>query len=523
MKHSTQGRACSENFVALYDRGGRRVPLLSIRRAGDDAREKCFLELFDALSRAKAGAFWETIVTRGAALDWSLHLLAAEALQAVRMFGVLVDEYVLIIAVSADAGSPQQESYDDLSGIINELSVVHRQAAQNAKMLRRAVDAERKSLDEARIMQSRLQFLARSAAACAQNLGNVTLLVREALTESLPALGQYAGIEFGADATPRIAQMLCLKHDRVENFAPSGKTVGAEIAARAKEVISLPLHLRNARLGEISFGRNDTAYTDDERASAEQFANIVSVALDNAMRYESERSVSEHLQRASLPEALPASERFDIDATYIPSAEGPRFIGGDWYDSFILPGGDLAFSIGDVTGHGLRAATTMAKIRSAVRVAALNSGDPAEVLSRVHRFVSFEDVLATAIFARLHSATCELEYAVAGHPPPMRESGGSVTLLKGGGTPLGLDIDGRCAPSVHRVTLQRGDRITLYTDGLVEATRNIDDGLSRLMFAAAACSAVHVTAQKNVRALVDAVLEGTRALDDIAVLQVRVL
>jgi sigma-B regulation protein RsbU (phosphoserine phosphatase) len=87
-----------------------------------------------------------------------------------------------------------------------------------------------------------------------------------------------------------------------------------------------------------------------------QFANIVSVALDNALLYDEQRSISEELQRAFLPTALPESERFVLDAIYKPNGGGPEYMGGDWYDAFMLPDGALALSIGDVTGHCVYAA-----------------------------------------------------------------------------------------------------------------------------------------------------------------------
>lgn len=519
-----QALACRENFVCFYDRAGRPVRLLSLGYARKDARTTNFFELFDGLSRPKAAAFWESILTRAAAFDWTLHLQSAdEEPKPVRLCGVIAGDDVLIVAVPGSVASPRQESYDNLSGIINELSVAHRQAAQNAKTLRIAVEAERRSLDEARISQSRLQFLARSAAACAQNIGNVEVLIREALTEAIPVLGSYAGIEFRGALSAPIARVFHLAaDDGVVSLQRRNETASAEIAERAKRTISVPLHLRNDRLGEICFGRDKIPYGEDERALAEQFSNIVSVALDNAIRYEAERSVSEQLQRAALPESLPASALFELGATYIVSSEGPRFIGGDWYDAFVFHDGEVALSIGDVTGHGLRAATTMAKIRAAVRLAGLNSPHPVEVLSRLHHFLSYENDLATAIYARLNVTTLELMYAIAGHPPPVLVRRGTATLLNGGGTPLGLDIAGAGGPQLRSVGLQHGDRVVFYTDGLVEATRDLNDGLTRLITAATECAAAGQSAQMSVDSLVERVLQGADPLDDIAVLQVHV-
>jgi serine phosphatase RsbU (regulator of sigma subunit) len=517
-----QALARRENFVCFYNRAGRPIRLLSLGYARKDAPTTNFFELFDGLSRPKAAAFWESILTRAAAFNWTLHLQSGdEEPKPVCLCGVIAGDDVLIVAVPGSVASPHEESYDNLSGIINELSVAHRQAAQNAKMLRIAVEAERRSLDQARISQSRLQFLARSAAACAQNIADVDALIREALSEAIPILGRYAGIEFHAALSAPIAQVFHRDAEGgVVSFPCTAETVSAQIAERTERTISVPLHLRNDRLGEICFGRDEIPYGEDERASAEQFSNIVSVALDNAIRYEAERSVSEQLQRAALPEALPASALFELGATYIVSSEGPRFIGGDWYDAFVLPDGEVALSVGDVTGHGLRAATTMAKIRAAVRVAGLNSPYPVEVLSRIHHFLSYENALATAIYARFNVTTLKLLYAIAGHPPPVLVRSGTATLLDGGGTPLGLDIAGASGPQLRSVGLQPGDRVIFYSDGLVEATRNLNDGLARLITAAATCAAPDQSVQMSVDSLVERVLQGADPLDDIVVLQV---
>lgn len=507
LENSIARSARRGNFVCFYDRSARPIRLVSKGAARKDAGRASFFDLFDAHSRAKAATLWKTVLAESAVVDWALHLYSENsAPTAARVCGVVSGDDVLVIAVPDDARTAQGQRYDDFSGIINELSAAHRQTAQNAKMLH--------------LSHSHLQFLARSAAACARHLEDVDVLLREAFAEALPVLGPHASIDFRSEFAAPVQRLFNADgRDAVVTLAPPSGPVKAAVAERATTMLCLPLDLRKDRVGEICFGREKPGYSEGERALAEQFANIVAVALDNALRYANERSVSEQLQRASLPQALPESALFDVGAAYIVSGKDLRFIGGDWYDAFILPDGDLALCVGDVTGHGLRAATTMAKIRSAVRSAALNASDPVEVLMRVHQFLLFENIFATAIYARVNLTTLECAYAIAGHPPPVIVRDAHVSLLQPGGTPLGLALEGSTRPDFCTVPLQRGDRITFYTDGLVEATRDINEGLARLVAAAGACSTTG-SAQENVAAIVERVLGSSGASDDVAALQV---
>ena len=102
--------------------------------------------------------------------------------------------------------------------------------------------------------------------------------------------------------------------------------------------------------------------------------------------YEREHTIAETLQRSLLPERLPQIEGLEIAARYLPAGHGAA-IGGDWYDALERPDGSVALVVGDVVGHGLRAAATMGQLRNAFRAYGLAESSPAEVMARVNRLV----------------------------------------------------------------------------------------------------------------------------------------
>jgi integral membrane sensor domain MASE1 len=141
------------------------------------------------------------------------------------------------------------------------------------------------------------------------------------------------------------------------------------------------------------------------------------VALQALLR-ETKRS-AETLQGAFLPEHLPERAGLRCDVLYI-AAEREALIGGDWYDAFELPDGRIVFSIGDVTGHGLDAAVTAARLRRSIFIAAFETEDPAQILARADRIRGVEqNAPATAVVAIMSRDLSSLSYASAAHPPPI--------------------------------------------------------------------------------------------------------
>jgi len=152
-----------------------------------------------------------------------------------------------------------------------------------------------------------------------------------------------------------------------------------------------------------------------------------------------------------------------------------------------VPGGNVAIVIGDVVGRGLKAASAMGQLRSALRALAGARLGPAQVLGHLDTFVAqVEDAqYATLAYAEVEPDTGRTCIASAGHMPPLLLEPGAAPRLymEGRSTPLGIAVPG--VPRVQtELTLAPGGGFLLYTDGLVERRReSIDTGLERLVAA----------------------------------------
>lgn len=193
-----------------------------------------------------------------------------------------------------------------------------------------------------------------------------------------------------------------------------------------------------------------------------------------------ERAAAEVLQRALLPQELPQVAGTRVFAVYEPAGRGTH-AGGDWYDAFTLPDGRLAFTIGDVAGHGLSAAATMSELRHAIRAFASLDADPGRVVTRLSTmFAAWSaEPYATCLFAVHDPATSTIEFANAGHlPMVVRRADAASFVPTSPGPPLGAaPYDYGC----QLIEAGPGELYLLYTDGLVERRgEGIDVGLERL-------------------------------------------
>ena len=154
--------------------------------------------------------------------------------------------------------------------------------------------------------------------------------------------------------------------------------------------------------------------------------------------YQREHKIAETLQRSLLPERLPQIEGMELAARYLPGARGAS-IGGDWYDVLERPDGRVALVVGDVVGHGLRAAAAMGQLRNAFRAYGLVESSPAEVVARINRLVmsGVEDVMATVLYLVLDRETGELSFSARGPPAAARARTRRAALP--GGRPLRPD------------------------------------------------------------------------------------
>jgi serine phosphatase RsbU (regulator of sigma subunit)/anti-sigma regulatory factor (Ser/Thr protein kinase) len=248
-------------------------------------------------------------------------------------------------------------------------------------------------------------------------------------------------------------------------------------------------------------------------------ARRLSLRLERmAAMYEHEKRIAQRLQAEALPRGFPDVPGLAFDAFYHAGADDAR-IGGDWYDALRLSDGRIVISVGDVSGSGLEAAVTMANVRQILRGVAQIHPDPAMMLDAADRTLQAEssDRFVTAFVGVLDPVTWNLSYASAGHPRPLlRERAGRLSELRASGLPLGAP--GRVLRSTENVTLPPEALLVLYTDGLTEATHDVDEGEGRLR--AALGDTGVLDDPQLARSIHDAVVPG-RASDDVAVFVVR--
>ncbi len=261
-------------------------------------------------------------------------------------------------------------------------------------------------------------------------------------------------------------------------------------------------------------------YSEDDLRFAEELARRAGLAFDHARAYERERRIAVTLQAASLSTTLPAVDHLRLSAEYRPGNDEAT-IGGDWYDAFLLDDGRVAITVGDVLGNGLGAAVTMGKVRQAIRAVATVLPEPNAMLDVADRTVRAEsdDAYATAMAGIVDPAARAFTFASAGHPGPvLRRPDGRIEEFSSPDLLLGLRAPGRSGTAT--IPLAPGSALVLFTDGLIEATRDVEEGYRRLH--AAVGDAGVMAAENPARALVEHVLGGRPATDDIAVLVAQV-
>jgi len=250
-------------------------------------------------------------------------------------------------------------------------------------------------------------------------------------------------------------------------------------------MLLLPLIARDVMLGffvcvrRVGFRRFD-AY-DIEIGM--EFANRAAIFMDNAQRYSRERATGLTLQRSMLPTGLSAPSSVEVRHRYLPGSKLIE-VGGDWYESIALPGGRVALVVGDVAGHGVRAAVTMGRLRTAIHTLAMLELPPAETLQQLNELMQElgvrEPHFATCVYAIFDAVAGTCEVASAGHLPPLlvRPDGTNELLDVLPAPPLGV---GTGLIQSRVLDIEDGSLLVLYTDGLVEKrSRDIDEGLGRL-------------------------------------------
>jgi serine phosphatase RsbU (regulator of sigma subunit) len=233
--------------------------------------------------------------------------------------------------------------------------------------------------------------------------------------------------------------------------------------------MAVPLTARGTVLGFMGLtrARDPRPFDEDDLAIATELASRAAVCIDNARAHQSVRNAAETLQRSLLPAPPPHLPGLEVASRYLP-AQAAYEVGGDWYDVLPLGGDRTALVVGDVMGSGIDAAATMGRLRTATTAYADLDLDPAEVLHHLDTATSrLEQYIATCVYAAYDPRRTACHIANAGHlPPVLVPSGRRPRLLDlPTGTPLGV---GGISFQTTTIDFGPGDRLVLYTDGLVE-------------------------------------------------------
>ncbi|MEU6737350.1 SpoIIE family protein phosphatase [Streptomyces physcomitrii] len=261
--------------------------------------------------------------------------------------------------------------------------------------------------------------------------------------------------------------------------------------------LAVPLRAQGAGLGLVTFVRGGgwPPYRSDDRDLAEELVRRTAVAVDNARRYAGEHQAAVTLQRDLLPGQLPSLSAVEAAYRYLP-ADSRVGVGGDWFDVIPLSGCRVGFVVGDVVGHGLRAAATMGRLRATVRALAQLDLAPEELLSRLDDLIvqwaeeraapeeggtpHEETTGGTCLYGIYDPVSQRCALARAGHllPVLVTPEGRAALRELPSGPPLGT---GGLPFESAEVDLPEGSLLALFTDGLVEARDlDLDEGLDRL-------------------------------------------
>ncbi|HEY1917209.1 MAG TPA: GAF domain-containing SpoIIE family protein phosphatase [Streptosporangiaceae bacterium] len=319
-------------------------------------------------------------------------------------------------------------------------------------------------------------------------------------------VGQGFAGRIAAERTPVVLDRV----DRTTVFNPILLDKGI------RSLAGVPLIAHGRVLGVMHVGSlTGQRFTRDDVELLQLAGSRAAITLQSMMARD-ERIAAMALQRSFVPTALPHLAGAEMAARYVP---GHGVVGGDWYDVFTLPSGEVGLVIGDIAGSGLAAAVLMGRMRSALRAYALQCPDPGEVLARLDRKVQhFEPgAMGTVLYAILPPALDQVRMASAGHLPPVLAVPGQAATLVPIRHELMIGVIPTGPRTVTSLDLPPGASLCLYTDGIVERPGQvIDESLERLRQL--------VTAQPpeaGCAAVMSALVGDRPARDDIALLMFR--
>lgn len=304
-------------------------------------------------------------------------------------------------------------------------------------------------------------------------------------------------------ASPEAAICMTITKDIAETIFYEGKPVVINDVQPDRSLLGAPLKIRGSIIGAIFACANSVnRFNEDDIQLFNLLVDRSALIIDNVNLYvelienraeiqsalEREKNISRLLERALMPDEPHINDQYEIAATYLPAFEG-RGIGGDFYDVFTTEEGWAGIVIGDVSGKGVEAASMAVATRSTVRAFAYEMHSPSSALAHAND-VLYEQhntsfgTFVTVFLVILDTKTGKLEYSGAGHPPAViRRKDGSIEFMDSNQPPLGIQKSQSF--DEMRSVLNDGDKIILYTDGILEARKGKDifglEGIEKIL------------------------------------------
>ena len=295
--------------------------------------------------------------------------------------------------------------------------------------------------------------------------------------------------------------------------------------------LSIGLQYHDKGIGILRlYSKRQRTFSPDDISLAQTVAQQSAVAIVNARLYaeaiEGERVARQvrlagQVQRRLIPQKPPSLPGLDLAGVYVPCYD----VGGDFYDYITLPDGRLALAIGDIMGKGIPASLAMASLRSSLRAFAQDIASLEKLITRVNDMFCHDIAFggfATLFCGIINREHTQMEYCNCGHNPPIILRHGEHTELSAGGTILGIDKDYRYQTAT--CSLQRGDMLLMYTDGLPDAANFENESFGRERVIEALVASADMTAEnaaKNILWLMRKFAGLTARCDDTAIVVLR--
>jgi PAS domain S-box-containing protein len=362
-------------------------------------------------------------------------------------------------------------------------------------------------------------------AAIAHADGSKTSLGRE-LRERYPVrLDEPEGLAAVLRGGPRFLQE-DIAEESLAGYATDADHLELLRGVGFRHVLIVPMRIGAETIGALTFviSGPDRRFGEADIALAEELARRAGTAVLNARLFATRAEIAETLQRSLRPPGLPAIPGLELATLYRAAGEASDDVGGDFYDFYPLPGGQLIV-IGDVTGKGPAAAALTALARAVLEGVATHTGSPIDALRRFNELLLQRGELALCSVALLYLRATPgdavlAEVICAGHPPLLLVRGGAVEPLGAGGPLVGAFADAEW--EAERVPLQQDDVLVLRTDGVAETVGSDGRlGEERVLAALAGMSSGAPEAVDRIVRLVDRYRVGPQR-DDTAIVAVEI-